>query len=203
MSWSSAATASSSRSGQPTARPISVGGVLGRHGVDAEALRPQLPAAVGLEEVEDAARCRRSPGPPRASAPRPRPGRWRRRRRLPQRLAKRRTEIVSATSDSTASTRSPIRAVSAVAASHDPGAGLDQDREPLDGLERGSKAGAGRRGRFGPALLGCFCLGKLLVEFDRANCALRKSHRQQRTLGLATSVHKSVENLSRRCSARP
>ena len=93
-----------------------VGGLLGGEGVDAEALGPHLAAAVGLEEVEygSGAGDREDAGglehvDRRGDAPMLRPV-------PPLRLAKRSTEIARPTSASTASTSSPRRAVSAVAA---------------------------------------------------------------------------------------
>ena len=87
-----------------------VGGPLGGEGVDAEALGLQLPAAVGLEEVEarGSAGDRQDAGglqhldPPSGMPATPPATR-------PLRLAKRRTEIVSETSDWTASTKSETR----------------------------------------------------------------------------------------------
>ena len=125
-----------------------VGGPLGGEGVDAEALRASAPsrrwtrrsrrlgAVPAIASTPEGFSTSIASGmlatPPATT---------------PLRLAKRRTEIVRATSDSTASTRSPIRAVSAVAARDHPLAGLDQDREALDRLEglREAAAGSGLR----------------------------------------------------------
>ena len=145
-SWSSAATASSSRSAQPTARPISSAALLGGEGVDAEALGLQLPAAVGLEEVEDrgGAGDRQDAGglehvdrlgDAADAAARPRRCDWRS-------AAPRSSRP---TSDSTASTSSPIRAGLGRRGAHHPLARLDQDREALDRLEGRGETAAGRR----------------------------------------------------------
>ena len=129
-----------------------VGGVLGGEGVDAEALRPQLPAAVGLEEVEDWARCRRSRARRRASAPRPPPGRWRRRRHAAaavggaqdgDRQARRRTRPLRPARRS--------RAVSAVAAAITRSRDSISDREALDRLEGVGQARCPARGAREPA----------------------------------------------------
>ncbi len=90
--------------------------LLRRQRVHAELLRAQLPAAVGLEEVEDgrgAGDRQHARGLEHVDRRR---ARRRSRRTTLERLAKRSTAIVSATSASTASTSSPTRAVSAVAA---------------------------------------------------------------------------------------
>ena len=92
-----------------------LGGVLGREGVDPEALRAQVAGPVLLEEVEDlgGARDRQHPGGledvdggGNVATPCARP----------VRLAARSTDTQRATSASTASTTSPTRTVSAVAA---------------------------------------------------------------------------------------
>ena len=143
-SCSSAATASSSRSTQPTARPIwsaarwvarawtrKRSGFSSQPPLDSKKSKlGAVPAIASTPEGLSTSTASGMPPTPPATTP--------------LRLAKRRTEIARATSDSTASTSSPMRAVSAVAARDHPLAGLDQDREALDRLEGFGEAAAGR-----------------------------------------------------------
>ena len=112
MSWISEATASSSRSGQPTARPISsaacwvaLAWTRKRSGRSSQppldSKKSKTGAVPAIARTPEGLSTSIADGT-LATSP------------LPERLANRRTEIVSATSDSTASTRSPIRGWSAV-----------------------------------------------------------------------------------------
>ena len=144
-SWRSEATASSSRSGQPIARPIDVGGVLGGERVDPEPLRPQVTAAVDLEEVEDA----------RRAGDREDPGGLEDVDRLgdARGAARRGSAAVRGAQHRDRQGDVGLDRLDQVADAgglrrrrpHDARLGLDQHREALDGLERGGKAGA-RRG---------------------------------------------------------
>ena len=116
MSCSSAATASSSRSTQPIARPMwsaarwvarawtrKRSGFSSQPPLDSKKSKlGAVPAIASTPEGFSASTASGTPPTPPATTP--------------LRLAKRSTEIESATSDSTASTSSPMRAVSAVAA---------------------------------------------------------------------------------------
>ncbi len=181
MSWMRAATASSSRSAQPTARPISS-------------------AACWVALAWTRNRSGRSSQPPLDSK-KSKTGAVPAIARTPDGLSTSTAVGIVATSPDAGAVGEPqdrdrqrdvgLDRVDQVADPgavggrrlEDPGAGLDQGREALNRLERGSKASTRCRGRRDPTSSLVLAFG-MLVEFDRANCALRESHRQKRTLGL-------------------
>jgi len=183
MSWISAATASSSRSDQPTAGrspPPRAGG----QGVDAEALWLHLPTAVGLKEVRSSARCRliasRPDGLRTSTGRAPRPP-----RRPPSRaVGEAQGRDRQPTSPSTASINSPTRAISAVAAR------ITRSRDSIRTGKRStaSKASAKRLPGPGRALRRVLDRDIMRVDFSVAVVvvnAIRDAHRQRRTFGLA------------------
>ncbi len=115
MSWSRAATTSSSRSLRADLTPDPGGCLLVARAWTRNCSGQQLQLPLGSNSRRPA-RCRRSPAHQRASKTSIAAGMPPMLPRLLARLAKRRTAIVRATSASTASTDSPTPAVSAVAA---------------------------------------------------------------------------------------
>ena len=168
-----------------------VGGVLGGEGVDAEALGAQLPAAVGLEEVED----RRGAGDRQhagglqhvdglgiaadaagggaAAVGEAQHG---------DREADVRLDRLDQLADAGGLRGGRL---------HHPRAGLDQDRESLDRLEGRREAGTGRGLPPPRARRACLPLApcRCSVLASHAWPLLRLPHRHQRTHGLAAAPH--------------
>ena len=152
-SWISAATASSSRSDQPTARPISSAArwvasawMRKRSGFSSQppfdSKKSKLGAVPAIASTPEGFRTSTAAGtPPTPPATNP------------VRLAKRRTEIARPTSPSTASIElADPRGLGGRCADH-PLARLDQDRKALDRLKGLREAAAGGRAGLGAGIL--------------------------------------------------
>ena len=180
-----------------------VGGVLGGEGVDPEALGPQVAAAVQLEEVEDAGGAgdrQHSGGLEHVDRLGDAGGAA---GRAPPRLAARRTAIVRATSDSTASTSVADAGRLGGRRAHHPRLGLDQDREALDGLEGSGEARAGR-GLARSLCRATACvldLAVAVVSSSEAWADCSPNHRQREDVRFSRMLPKIEDESRTACSA--